>query len=162
MRVDTFAAFASIGYAPLMADDSPSRSLDRIMIRLPEGMRERLHARADIENKSTNAFIVDTLMQALDATEQQWREASQQEMMRLLEEEGVYEDRVADLRVRRLRILRRWAEREGDEETMAEIDRHIDDLDRVSDPSDSPIVPANTFLYPIDWSALSKVIRSRR
>lgn len=44
-----------------MADDFPSRSLDKVIVRLPDGMRERIKAAADANNRSMNAEIVSTL-----------------------------------------------------------------------------------------------------
>lgn len=44
-----------------MSDDYPSRSLDRIMVRLPDGMRDRLAAAARQNKRSVNAEVVARL-----------------------------------------------------------------------------------------------------
>ena len=44
-----------------MVQDSPSRKQDQFIIRLPDGMRERIRHAADQNNRSMNAEIVATL-----------------------------------------------------------------------------------------------------
>ncbi|MCJ2081422.1 Arc family DNA-binding protein [Methylobacterium sp. J-090] len=44
-----------------MAQDSESRSLDKTVIRVPEGMRDRIAAAARSNGRSTNAEIVQLL-----------------------------------------------------------------------------------------------------
>ena len=44
-----------------MVQDSPSRRQDQFIIRLPDGMRERIRQAADQNNRSMNAEIVATL-----------------------------------------------------------------------------------------------------
>ena len=49
--------------------DFPSRSLDRIMIRLPSGMRDRLALAAKENKRSVNAEVVDRLESSFAASE---------------------------------------------------------------------------------------------
>lgn len=51
-----------------MADDFPSRSLDKIVIRLPDGLRGRIREAAKISGRSMNAEIVSTLTAAYPKT----------------------------------------------------------------------------------------------
>lgn len=44
-----------------MPDDFPSRSLDKVIIRLPDGMRDRIAAAAKSNKRSMNAEIVSLL-----------------------------------------------------------------------------------------------------
>ncbi|WP_322997492.1 Arc family DNA-binding protein [Castellaniella sp.] len=44
-----------------MTQESPSRDLDKVIVRLPEGMRDRLKAAAADNNRSMNAEIVARL-----------------------------------------------------------------------------------------------------
>ena len=44
-----------------MVQDSPSRRQDQFIVRLPDGMRERIRHVADQNNRSMNAEIVATL-----------------------------------------------------------------------------------------------------
>ncbi|WP_442580749.1 Arc family DNA-binding protein [Mesorhizobium sp. ASY16-5R] len=44
-----------------MAQDSESRSLDKVIVRLPDGMRDSLKAEAEANNRSMNAEIVARL-----------------------------------------------------------------------------------------------------
>lgn len=44
-----------------MTDDFPSRSLDKVIVRLPDGMRGRLKAEAEANKRSMNAEIVARL-----------------------------------------------------------------------------------------------------
>jgi hypothetical protein len=41
-----------------MSDHSPSRSLDKIIIRVPDGMRERIKRVADANGRSVNAELL--------------------------------------------------------------------------------------------------------
>lgn len=52
-----------------MAQDTESRSLDKVIVRLPDGMRDRLKEAASDSKRSMNAEIVDRLEQtfSLDA-----------------------------------------------------------------------------------------------
>lgn len=52
---------ASCQYAFGMTDDFPSRSLDKVIVRLPDGMRDRLKAEAEANKRSMNAEIVARL-----------------------------------------------------------------------------------------------------
>ncbi|RHZ98836.1 Arc family DNA-binding protein [Cereibacter sphaeroides] len=44
-----------------MAQKSDSRELDKVIVRLPDGMRDRIKAAAEANNRSMNAEIVATL-----------------------------------------------------------------------------------------------------
>lgn len=44
-----------------MAQESESRNLDKVIVRLPDGMRDRIKAAAEANNRSMNAEIVATL-----------------------------------------------------------------------------------------------------
>lgn len=44
-----------------MVQDSPSRKMDQFIVRLPDGMRDRIKAAADSNNRSMNAEVVATL-----------------------------------------------------------------------------------------------------
>lgn len=49
-----------------MDEDYPSRHLDRIMVRLPDGMRDRLKEAANANNRSMNAEVVARLERTFD------------------------------------------------------------------------------------------------
>nr|WP_281399824.1 Arc family DNA-binding protein [Microvirga zambiensis] len=49
-----------------MSEDFPSRSLDKIVVRLPEGMRERLKEAAEQNKRSVNAEVVARLEESLN------------------------------------------------------------------------------------------------
>lgn len=51
-----------------MAESASSRSLDKFMVRLPEGMRDRLAAAARANRRSMNAELVIHLEAALAAS----------------------------------------------------------------------------------------------
>ncbi|MBM7046624.1 Arc family DNA-binding protein [Rhizobium lusitanum] len=44
-----------------MSDDSPSRALDKIIIRVPDGLRERIQRAAAKNGRSVNAELVTLL-----------------------------------------------------------------------------------------------------
>ncbi len=44
-----------------MAQESPSRAMDKVIVRLPDGMRDRIKAAAEANNRSMNAEIVARL-----------------------------------------------------------------------------------------------------
>ena len=48
-------------YAVAMTQDTPSRSLDKVIVRLPDGMRDRIREAAEKNNRSMNAEIVSRL-----------------------------------------------------------------------------------------------------
>lgn len=48
-------------YGKRMAKDSPAQHLDRIMVRLPDGMRDRIAALAEQNGRSMNAEVVARL-----------------------------------------------------------------------------------------------------
>lgn len=48
-----------------MTEKAPSRSLDKFMVRLPDGMRERLAASARANRRSMNAELIIHLDAAL-------------------------------------------------------------------------------------------------
>lgn len=50
-----------------MVQDSPSRRMDQFIVRLPDGMRDRIKAAAEDNNRSMNAEIVATLENAYPA-----------------------------------------------------------------------------------------------
>lgn len=47
--------------------DAPSQTQDKFIVRLPDGMRERIKRAADVNNRSMNAEIVATLEEAYPA-----------------------------------------------------------------------------------------------
>lgn len=47
-----------------MVQDSPSRKMDQFIVRLPDGMRDRIKAAAEANNRSMNAEVVATLEEA--------------------------------------------------------------------------------------------------
>lgn len=49
-----------------MSDQPPSRTLDKFVLRLPDGMRDRLAVRAEVHNRSMNAEIIQMLSSVLD------------------------------------------------------------------------------------------------
>lgn len=53
-----------------MTDESPSRSLDKFVVRLPEGMRERIAMRAKDNGRSMNTEIVAILNAVTAKTEE--------------------------------------------------------------------------------------------
>ncbi|WJS83534.1 Arc family DNA-binding protein [Paracoccus sp. TOH] len=50
-----------------MVQDSPSRKMDQFIVRLPDGMRDRIKAAAETNNRSMNAEIVAALEAAYPA-----------------------------------------------------------------------------------------------
>lgn len=50
-----------MAYCRTMAQESESRSLDKVIVRLPDGMRDRIKSAAEANNRSMNAEIVATL-----------------------------------------------------------------------------------------------------
>lgn len=52
-------------YAGGMSQNTPSRDLNKFIVRLPEGMRERIAAKAKENNRSMNAEIVSRLERTL-------------------------------------------------------------------------------------------------
>lgn len=48
-------------YDVAMTQDTPSRSLDKVIVRLPDGMRDRIREAAEKNNRSMNAEIVSRL-----------------------------------------------------------------------------------------------------
>jgi len=49
-----------------MTQDTPSRALDKIIVRLPDGMRDRLKQAADANNRSVNSEVVSRLDASFD------------------------------------------------------------------------------------------------
>lgn len=49
-----------------MTQDTPSRSLDKVIVRLPDGMRDRIREAAENNNRSMNAEIVARLDASLN------------------------------------------------------------------------------------------------
>lgn len=54
-----------------MVQKSESRDLDKVIVRLPDGMRERIKHAAEANNRSMNAEIVERLEESLSGTLQQ-------------------------------------------------------------------------------------------
>lgn len=52
-------------YDIAMTQDTPSRSLDKVIVRLPDGMRDQIKAHAEANNRSMNAEIVSLLSVAM-------------------------------------------------------------------------------------------------
>ena len=50
-----------------MTQETPSRSLDKIIVRLPDGMRDKLKSAAEENNRSVNAEVVQRLSISLGA-----------------------------------------------------------------------------------------------
>lgn len=50
-----------------MVQDSPSRKMDQFIVRLPDGMRERIKNAADENNRSMNAEVVAALEEKFPA-----------------------------------------------------------------------------------------------
>ncbi len=53
-------------YTPAMTNLPPSRTADRIMIRLPDGMRDQLSELAKLHGRSVNAEVVARLEESLN------------------------------------------------------------------------------------------------
>ena len=51
-----------------MTDEFPSRLLEKVVVRLPDGMRDRLKAEAEANKRSMNAEIVARLEQSFNAS----------------------------------------------------------------------------------------------
>lgn len=49
-----------------MPQDTPSRDLDKVIVRLPDGVREMLKLQADHNQRSMNAEIVARLLESLE------------------------------------------------------------------------------------------------
>src|SRR3546814_16630670 len=58
-----------VRYALFMSNLPPRRAADKIIIRLHDGMRDRLHARAANNGRSMTAEVVAMLHQVLDDTD---------------------------------------------------------------------------------------------
>jgi plasmid stability protein len=66
-----------------MSYSAPSRSLDKIILRLPEGMREQLQARAVTNGRSMNAEAVAILRASLTGVDDAGVVAMKEEASRL-------------------------------------------------------------------------------
>lgn len=53
-------------HARAAGDDTPSRELDKVIVRLPDGMRDALKAAAAVNNRSMNAEIVARLQDSME------------------------------------------------------------------------------------------------
>ena len=53
-------------YGHAMNDEFPSRHLDKVVVRLPDGVREMLKLQADHNKRSMNAEIVARLLESLE------------------------------------------------------------------------------------------------
>lgn len=49
-----------------MSDEFPSRLLEKVVVRLPDGVREMLKIQADANKRSMNAEIVARLLESLE------------------------------------------------------------------------------------------------
>lgn len=54
-------------YVSAMADDATGRDSDKFMLRLPDGMRDRLKAAAEANKRSMNAEIIARIESTLEA-----------------------------------------------------------------------------------------------
>lgn len=61
-----------------MAQESPSRTQDKFMLRMPEGMRDRIKEQAGRYNRSMNAQIVHALQGYFDDSD--WHDAHLKQM----------------------------------------------------------------------------------
>lgn len=55
-----------------MSDDFPSRNLDKVVVRLPDGMRDQLKLAAELNRRSVNAEIVARLAESFLFEGQIW------------------------------------------------------------------------------------------
>ncbi|MBM7328708.1 Arc family DNA-binding protein [Agrobacterium sp. S2] len=58
-----------------MTQETASRSLDKIIVRLPDGMRDRLKEAADQNNRSVNAEVVARLEHSFSGIEEELSQA---------------------------------------------------------------------------------------
>lgn len=78
-----------------MTNPPPSRTADKIIIRLPDGMRDRLHQRAEANGRSMTAEVVGMLEQVLEEPTEQEMGAMAHEAMRVVKELEYAQERVA-------------------------------------------------------------------
>ncbi len=97
-----------------MSENRPSRSLEKIMVRLPDGMRERLQARAAAEKISVNAYVVEVLDRVLAASEGEWRATAVKELKRINNEIEIRQEQIEAFEHRRNELFRQWEEVAGD------------------------------------------------
>lgn len=57
-----------------MVQESPSRGMDKVIVRLPDGMRDRIKAAAEANNRSMNAEIISRLDRSF-TVEPEWEQA---------------------------------------------------------------------------------------
>jgi len=67
-----------------MAQETRSRYLDKIVVRLPDGLKERIKASADVNKRSTNQELVSTLEAAYPEPDPQELAASMIDLMNKL------------------------------------------------------------------------------
>jgi plasmid stability protein len=68
-----------------MAQDTPSRHADKAMLRMPDGMRDRLRSAAAANNRTMNAEVVAAIEQWLSGQTQQQLDRIEAACMELLE-----------------------------------------------------------------------------
>lgn len=90
------------------------RDLDRIVIRAPDGMRDRLQARAAAENMSVNAYVVEVLDRVLAASEGEWRATAVKELKRINNEIEIRQEQIEQFEHRRSELFRQWEEIAGE------------------------------------------------
>lgn len=66
-----------------MTEDAPSRNLAKFVVRLPEGMRDRIAKAAEANGRSMNAEIVKRLEDSFPTTEQMLIAARVEELARI-------------------------------------------------------------------------------
>lgn len=74
-----------------MAQETPSRTLDKVIVRLPDGMRDRIAEAAKANNRSMNAEIVARLEMTFAIDDR--RADSEAQMM--LQREAMLDNRIA-------------------------------------------------------------------
>jgi hypothetical protein len=62
-------------YEISMVQKSPSRDMDKVIVRLPDGMRDRIKRTAEANNRSMNAEIVATLEEKYPAPKRRTTQA---------------------------------------------------------------------------------------
>ena len=101
-----------------MAQDSDSRNLDKVIVRLPDGMRDRIKSAAATNNRSMNAEIVAALEQAYPDPQQLAEELSFIDEIDRIQEQ-----------LKRIQIAQMAAERKRGREQLEELDVKIEKAD---------------------------------
>lgn len=84
-----------------MAEGSRSRSLDRLIVRLPDGVRDRIAARAKANGRSMNSEVVAILISALDNVDVRYDQRLRHEYYRTVRELKAMDQARAVMIVRR-------------------------------------------------------------